>query len=87
MARRNKVAWSVVHAILKGDVQEVQSFLSKLATFFTLYQLKLVRFRNDLFQRLRHETWQIKEQEYELSFEGADALEPNGDMGFSGSVS
>lgn len=86
MARRNKVAKSVVYAIIKGDKQETPSFLSKLVAFFALYRLKLVRFRNDLFQKLRNDTWRIQEDVYEQSFGGEDALKSIDDMGFSGSV-
>ncbi|GAB7348151.1 hypothetical protein MBLNU459_g6167t1 [Dothideomycetes sp. NU459] len=90
MARQDKVARSVVDAILKPHTPKNHSFWSRLAAlasaFFALFHLRLVRFRNDLFQDLRNDTWQIEEPDYERSFDRQDALQAKGDMGYSGST-
>jgi hypothetical protein len=90
MARQQKVARSIVYAILENDGAELRSLLSRIlaaiASFFALYQLQLIRLRNDIFEQLR-EKWQVDDEYYKDSFGKKDSLEANGDMGFSGSVS
>jgi hypothetical protein len=90
MARQQKVARSIVYAILENDGAKVRSLLSRIlaaiASFFALYQLQLIRLRNDIFEQLR-EKWQVDDEYYKDSFGKKDSLEANGDMGFSGSVS
>jgi energy-converting hydrogenase A subunit M len=90
MARQQKVARSIVYAILENDGAKVRSLLSRImaaiASFFALYQLKLTRLRNDIFEQLR-EQWQVDDEYYKDSFGKKDSLKANGDMGFSGSVS
>jgi hypothetical protein len=90
MARQQKVARSIVYAILENDGAKVRSLLSRffaaIASFFALYQLQLTRLRNDIFGQLR-EQWQVDDEYYKDSFGKKDSLKANGDMGFSGSVS
>lgn len=90
MARQQKIARSIVYAILENDGAKVRSLLSRILaaiiSFFALYQLRLTRLRNDLFKKLR-EQWQVDDEDYKDSIGKRDGLEPNGDMGFSGSVS
>lgn len=87
MARQNKVAKSVVASVLSDEGNDKRSKFAAIKAFFVLYRLKFVRYRNDLFSRLRNKTWKISEDEYNKSFEEEGALEPKGDMGYSGSVS
>lgn len=90
MARQQKIARSIVYAILENDGAKVRSLLSRILTaivsFFALYQLQLTRLRNDLFARLR-EQWHVDDEDYKDSIGKRDGLKANGDMGFSGSVS
>jgi hypothetical protein len=90
MARQQKVARSIVYAILENDGAKVRSLVSRIlaaiVSFFALYQLQLTRLRNDIFGHLR-EKWQVDDEYYKDSFGKKDSLEANGDMGFSGSVS
>lgn len=90
MARQQRIARSIVYAILENDGAKVRSLLSRILTaivsFFALYQLQLTRLRNDLFERLR-EQWHVDDEDYKDSLGKTDGLKANGDMGFSGSVS
>jgi hypothetical protein len=99
MARQDSVAKSVVYAILFGSSDKLSTSNSKpslfrrifnaFTAFFTFYQLNLIRFRDDLFSRLRTSTWHLSEELYASSFEGqkpTDVLEGTGDLGFSGST-
>jgi len=90
MARQQKVAKSIVYAILENDGAKVRSLLSRvlaaIVSFFALYQLQLTRLRNDLFNKLR-EHWQVDDEDYKDSIGQKNGLKANGDMGFSGSVS
>jgi hypothetical protein len=90
MARQQKVARSIVYAILENDGAKVRSLLSRILTaiayFFALYQLSLIRLRNDVFKNLRNK-WQVDDEDYKDSFGKKDGLQAKGDMGFSGSVS
>lgn len=94
MARKNTIARCVVLAILSRNLHEdAASFFARLfariVAFFSLYRLRYITFRDDLFRRLRNETWEIEEDEYAKSFQGPNNKEPlqaKGDMGYSGSV-
>ncbi|THX13876.1 SAICAR synthase-like protein [Aureobasidium pullulans] len=89
MARQQKVARSIVYAILENDGAKVRSLLSRILTaiayFFALYQLSLIRLRNDVFKNLRNK-WQVDDEDYKDSFGKKDGLQAKGDMGFSGST-
>jgi hypothetical protein len=90
MTRKQKVARSVVYAILENDQTKIRSlvarFFAAIATFFALYQLPLIKLRNDLFLKLRNK-WLVDDEDYKDSFGKKDGLQAKGDMGFSGSVS
>lgn len=90
MARSQRIARSIVYAILNGNQAKIHSLLSQLiaaiAAFFALYQLSFIRFKNNLFEQLR-DKWQIDEHGYKDSFAQQGGLKAKGDMGFSGSVS
>lgn len=91
--RSQRIAKSIISAILFSGLQlgQARTLVSRIfaafAAFFVLYQLHLVKVRDDLFQRLRKETWHLDEEDYKSSFEGEEPLKPTSDMGFSGSVS
>jgi len=90
--RDDRISRSIVHAIQQQEDADAGRPSSRLRlwrplrTFFRLYGLVLVRYRPDLFRRLRSKTWGIKDDEYKASFKEADDLVPKGDMGYSGSV-
>jgi len=94
--RQDRIAKSIVYAILFGSgekLHERTSFLSRffalLTAFFTLFQLNLIRVRNDLFSSLRTTSWSLPDDDYFASFEGAapsSVLSSTKDMGFSGST-
>lgn len=90
MARQQKIARSIVYAILENNEGKVRSLfariLAAIAYFFALYQLSLIKHRNDLFDKLR-EQWQVDDEYYKDSFGQRNGLQGKGDMGFSGSVS
>lgn len=90
LLRKQQIAKSIVKAITDSDQHSLQSGLSRLLSaivaFFSLFYLRFLRVRHDLFQMLRSQTWQVDEDFYEWSFANDHALQPKGDMGFSGSV-
>ncbi|KAG9941209.1 SAICAR synthase-like protein, partial [Aureobasidium melanogenum] len=89
MVRQQRIARSIVYAILENNGAKARSLLARILTaiayFFALYQLSLTKHRNDLFEKLR-EKWQVDEEYYKDSFCQRNGLKPNGDMGFSGST-
>jgi len=64
--------------------------LTRILAFFSFFQLKLARYKEETFEGLRQETWQIDDDEYKESFrqKGKDGagLEAVGDLGYSGST-
>lgn len=94
--RQPQIAKSIVHAILSNEdglPSRPPSFLSRVFGLFNLYWLAFQLVRADLFSALRS-FWAIKDKDYRASF-GYDekdkkkkkhALQPMGDMGFSGST-
>lgn len=90
MVRQQKIARSIVYAILENNGAKARSLLARILTaiayFFALYQLSLTKHRNDLFEKLR-EQWQVDDEDYKDSFGQRNGLLAKGDMGFSGSVS
>jgi Phosphatidylinositol-4-phosphate 5-Kinase len=63
----------------------IRRLLSSILVFFAFFQLKLTRIRNELFRKLRNETWYVDEEDYERSFARDDSLKTIEDMGYSGS--
>ncbi|KAL2410321.1 hypothetical protein ABEF95_007690 [Exophiala dermatitidis] len=85
-SRDEYISRSIVLAVLQGDRADSGfRFWHWLRKIFALYALVLTRFRPDLFQRLRNQTWKISEDDYKASFQGENPLIPKGDMGYSGS--
>ncbi|KAG9768093.1 SAICAR synthase-like protein, partial [Aureobasidium melanogenum] len=86
-SRDEYISRSIVLAVLQGDRADSGfRFWHWLRKIFALYALVLTRFRPDLFQRLRNQTWKISEDDYKASFQGENPLIPKGDMGYSGST-
>ncbi len=81
-----RISRSIVSAILSNDDDRLTAWRA-IQRFFALYGLYLVRFRPELFRRLRNQVWGLPDEEYRSSFQTGEALIPKGDMGYSGSVS
>ena len=91
MAPDKAISQSIQRGILAPSHARRRSLFTRLIAFvfafFALFQLRLTRRRNDLFRKLRNETWFIDEDGYERSFAQDDSLKTVGRMGYSGSVS
>jgi hypothetical protein len=88
MGRQKEIAESIISAILATDHGKrniLGRILYFISAFLTLFRIRLVRLRNDIFHHLRNRVWQIDEDGYDRSFAGQEPLETKGDMGFSGS--
>jgi hypothetical protein len=90
MGRRdNLISKSILHAIFRDRKTSKRTVLGRILAFFTVFQLHLVRYKDDIFKRLRDEVWEMDEDEYRESFRGQDKrgkLKSVGDLGYSGSV-
>ncbi|ETN38827.1 uncharacterized protein HMPREF1541_06866 [Cyphellophora europaea CBS 101466] len=88
MARQDEISKSIVAAILTADRADKRGLLRRVlyfvSCFFTLFRIRLIRIRNEVFQRLRS-TWSLDEDGYDHSFSGEEPLKATGDMGYSGS--
>ncbi len=84
------ISQSISAAILHSEHPRQRSSLTRLLScivaFFALFRLRFTRIRNDTFQRLRNETWDIDIDVYKRSFAGEDSLQTVGEMGYSGLV-
>lgn len=89
MGRRDdQISHSIILAVRADDKADNRHrFWRPVRKFFALYALFLARFRPELFQKLRDQTWKLSDEEYKSSFKDSDALVSKGDMGYSGSVS
>ncbi|KPI39627.1 uncharacterized protein AB675_3356 [Cyphellophora attinorum] len=89
MARNDAISRSIVAAVLKTPPRERLSLIKRvlivLSAFFTLFQLRLTRIKDDVFERLRTKSWEMDDEAYRSSFSGDEPLETKGDMGYSGS--
>ncbi|PSR81294.1 hypothetical protein BD289DRAFT_372840 [Coniella lustricola] len=96
MGRVEAIARSIVQLIVKGAKKRSRSpiawIIALISTIFSFYQLPLHRHRPKVFQDLRERHWGLDEDDYVASFrtedgqKAEDALQPMGDMGFSGST-
>lgn len=100
MGRQERIARSVVRAIVKPSVNGAQKrssnplafILALFSAFFSLYRLVLRKVRPADFSNLRRTHWKLTDNDYTDSFQSDDGsmteggLEAIGDMGFSGSV-
>ncbi|KAK0737163.1 hypothetical protein B0T21DRAFT_309928 [Apiosordaria backusii] len=96
MGRQERIARSIVHALVNGTKKRSSNplavILAIFSAFFSLYQLLLIKIRPADFAKLRREHWDVSDNDYVDSFqprEGAkeeEGLTAIGDMGFSGST-
>lgn len=97
MGRRQRlISTSILRAIfvtkpVSNDETAQPGLLARLVAFFSIFQLTLARYRDQIFKKLRHEAWQIDEEEYVESFRSPSKgkrtdLKSVGDLGYSGSV-
>ena len=96
MGRRQRlISTSILRAIFrtksKSDADKPPTLFARILAFFSIFSLALSRYRQELFKKLRNETWQIDEEEYSESFrspsrEKRTDLVAVGDLGYSGSV-
>ena len=92
MGRRDAlVSKSILLAIFDDRRDDKKkTLLARILAFFSLFQLALSRYKDELFKQLRTDVWQIDDAEYRESFRRNDRkarLKPIGDLGYSGSVS
>jgi len=84
-SRSKSLGKAIIRAIASDDENKRTGILPRLLAFFRILTITLARFKPELFQKLRGETWQIDEESYRRSFTG-DGLKSAGDLGYSGSV-
>jgi len=88
--RDNLISKSILSSIFRDSSQDKRTILSRILAFFSFFNLKLARYKEDTFRGLREETWEVDEEEYKESFrqtsKDGKGLEAVGDLGYSGSV-
>ncbi|OOQ90566.1 hypothetical protein PEBR_03685 [Penicillium brasilianum] len=87
--RQSALTKSIQAGLLRDPDRFKKTGWGHLIAFFTLYRIKLIRFEDDLFARLRQEIWKFNENEYQASFRttsGQPPLKSMGDLGYSGST-
>lgn len=86
--RDKRISKSVLRAIFRGRAPKT-GLLARILALFSVFQLTLARYKEDLFNKLREDVWQLDEDEYRESFREAEkggSLKSVGDLGYSGSV-
>lgn len=97
MGRRQRlISTSILRAIFvtgskSTDDTTNPGLLARILAFFSIFQLTLARYRDQVFKKLRNQTWSIDEEEYTESFRSPSKgkrtdLKSVGDLGYSGSV-
>ncbi|KAF2434664.1 SAICAR synthase-like protein [Tothia fuscella] len=90
MGRRdNLISRSILKALFRDSNTDKRTVLSRVIAFFTIFQLRLARYKDELFTKLRDDVWEMDEDEYRESFRGQDKhgkLKSVGDLGYSGST-
>ncbi|KAK5054515.1 hypothetical protein LTR84_001406 [Exophiala bonariae] len=87
--RQTQISRSIVTAIHGEEPKPknaINRIIRSIRTFFYIYGLILVKYRPELFQKLRDNVWNIIDSEYHSSFETDHDLRAMGDMGYSGST-
>ncbi|KAH8427305.1 phosphatidylinositol phosphate kinase family protein [Aspergillus melleus] len=87
--RQAALSKSIQLALFRNPKDFRRTWLGQILAFFSLFYLKLLRYGDETFQRMRNEAWEIDEDEYKSSFRGENRtlpLKPMGDLGFSGST-
>ncbi|KAF2404336.1 SAICAR synthase-like protein [Trichodelitschia bisporula] len=86
--REVSVCKSILRAIFH-DYKDKRTLLLRIFAFFTFFQIRLARYREELFKKLRTDIWGLDENEYRESFrshERKGKLKAMGDLGYSGST-
>lgn len=97
MGRRQRlISASILRAIFIAEFTSTDDtarpgLLARILAFFSIFQLTLARYRDQVFKKLRDEAWSIDEEEYTESFRSPSKgkrtdLKSVGDLGYSGSV-
>ena len=97
MGRRQRlISASILRAIfvtapISSDDTAPPGLLARILAFFSIFQLTLARYRDQVFKKLRNQIWSIDEEEYTESFRSSSKgkrsdLTSVGDLGYSGSV-
>ncbi|KAJ5160870.1 uncharacterized protein N7482_007874 [Penicillium canariense] len=87
--RQSALTKSIQAGLLRDPDRFKKTAWGYLIAFFTFHRIKLVRFNENLFAKLRREIWKFNEDEYQASFRttsGQPPLETMGDLGYSGST-
>jgi hypothetical protein len=76
---------------VRNDEHAQPDLLARILAFFSVFQLTLARYRDEVFRKLRNESWGVDEHEYTESFRSPSKgkrtdLKSVGDLGYSGSV-
>lgn len=97
MGRRQRlISTSILRAIFvvkpaSDDDTANPGLVARILAFFSIFQLTLARYREQIFKKLRNDSWHIEEEEYTESFRSQSKykrtdLKSVGDLGYSGSV-
>ncbi|KAL4820310.1 hypothetical protein BDW67DRAFT_181382 [Aspergillus spinulosporus] len=89
MANRQKaIARAIQRAVLRSGAPRI-SLIQRILSFFRIFYLTLIRYKQELFYNLRAKVWGLPEEVYLSCFRNdgkSSALIPMGDLGFSGST-
>lgn len=81
---------SIQSALFRDPKTFKKTVIGRILAIFCIFYIRLIRYKKDLFLKLRNEVWMIDEVDYEASFRTtADRKRPLqaiGDLGYSGSV-
>ncbi|KAE8153770.1 hypothetical protein BDV25DRAFT_14507 [Aspergillus avenaceus] len=92
MGRRRQLALSksIQLALFRDPRAFRMSLLGRILAFFSIFYIKLIRYKAQIFRKLRNEIWDIPEEDYRACFLSEEdktlPLLPKGDLGFSGST-
>lgn len=87
--RHSALAKSIQLALFRDPKAFRKSLLGRILAFFSIFYIRLIRYRDELFRKLRNDVWEIDEVEYKACFLSENKtlpLKPMGDLGLSGSV-
>ncbi|KAH8818681.1 hypothetical protein DL96DRAFT_1470881 [Flagelloscypha sp. PMI_526] len=86
-SRTKSVTYSISRAILRAKLEpESHTVWNYLNSFFCIWALELYPYQQNLFRKLRLDSWEVKDDAYKDSFKDKDSLQAVGDMGYSGST-
>ncbi|EAL93699.1 hypothetical protein KXW98_008822 [Aspergillus fumigatus] len=87
--RHSALAKSIQLALFRDPKAFRKSLLGRILAFFSIFYIRLIRYRDELFRKLRNDVWEIDEVEYKACFFSENKtlpLKPMGDLGLSGST-